>query len=443
MTHLQPYLQPLNSLDRFELGVHEFLQSIGQPGLKLQLHLWLEGRVDLESLRASISRLARLHPVSASRLAHSWRRVRWRTDRDADCPLEVHDLATDDEAAVWALAERLISRFSAPDKDPPLTFHLLRRPSAGDVLFVEWVHALMDGKAGEMALCELNRLYREQGTIEAPRPPQRKNEPMAHIKSYPLRKRIAAVRGTLRRGAGRRTVLLMSDRDLATWVSGPMRLTGRVIDEERTAAVVARAKKLCGFANLTPPLLASTYRAIGSHAPEGDRADRMYRAPVPINLRPPGAREPIFRNLVTYVGLSAVEEELADRDELTRLLNHRMRKQFASRSDLGSLIVMSRIARSRLIQRRLGKHPRSKISLGYAYHGEMPGDLEQFCGVPVAREFFMTSLPAPPGLGISVNLCRGRLNISMVFVSKVIPEALAHGFLDSFVEDLTRNGAGR
>lgn len=440
---LHPYIQTLNSLDRFELSVHELLRSVGQPGLKLQAQLWLGRRLDERSLKSAIDRLVRLHPVAAARLSRSRRSIQWWANGASVCPFKIHPLDSDGDEAVWRAAARVLSTEVAPESDPPLSFHLLRRPSAGDTLIVDWIHPLMDGKAGELLLRELNRLCQETADIEAPSLPPQLDEPWDYVCSFPRRKRWRAVLRVRRSRSSGPPVRLMRQADIERRPAGPLRLTGRVVDEKKTAALLRRARVQCGFPHLTPPLLASTFRALQRCTPASGAHDAGYRTAVPVNLRPATATQPIFRNMITYVRSMASGTELHDRDDLTRRLSRRMREQFARHADLGIVTVMAGVGRSRFLSGRLGKHVRNGLSLGYAYMGEMPEDLETFCGVPVEREYFVTSLPAPPDLGISASQCRNRLNISMTYISAAIPDSLANTFLDILVADLTSDGTPR
>src|SRR5262245_47926164 len=93
-----PDRQELNPTDMLLLGLHRALRSQGQPGFNQQVHVWLDGRVDVAALSAGIARLAQQHPTVTSRLSGGRRdRAHWKYRAEAECRLAETDLPASDD----------------------------------------------------------------------------------------------------------------------------------------------------------------------------------------------------------------------------------------------------------------------------------------------------------------------------------------------------------
>jgi hypothetical protein len=198
-----------------------------------------------------------------------------------------------------------------------------------------------------------------------------------------------------------------------------------------------RVRRLCGFVNPASVVLASAFRAVGRLAP-----DRGWRRPVlytqlPVNLRPPGASQPIFANAQTYIRLRASQADLADRDELARILHRQFRDQIRRGVERGMLLPARILSRSPRPWTAIGLNIANRnLSFVFSYHGTIGAGLETFCGTAV--ENVLTGLPvawARPGLGFAAHQFGGRLNL-MVTAADTVPEARSAAFLEAVVKDL-------
>jgi hypothetical protein len=430
--------KPLNAADRLMLVAHDQMRLHDHPGFTCQTHLWLNGRLDAPALRAALERLARRHPVAAARLVRSEAGApAWRFGGPPP-PLEETVIPDRAESSVLAVAERLASRPVDLDRDPPLSMHLLRHSSGDDVLILSFSHVLMDGKAPELVLREIDRLH-DPNRADETSPDQATGLDFdARLGQAP---RLRRLRCALRVVAGHlrlpvRSVSLSSPHGPA-WVTKDHRIGLRELDERRTQILADRVRDICGFVNLCPAVLASAFRAIARLTPRTIRRRTVLLADVPLNLRPPGATSPLFGNSMSFIPLSARACVLADRDGLTGALSRQMREQLRRGIDLGNLQMMSVMSR---FERSCAAHIRARmqhspVSLGFGFLGPVAG-LETFCGVPVSRLHTLNAALAPPGVTLQVNQFRGRLGLGLTYVSRSVPPGLAGEFLDTMMADL-------
>ncbi len=442
--------QRLNAADRLMLVAHSGLRRLGHPGFCCQTHLWTAGRIDAEALREALARLNARYPVITARLDEGLdgSGPSWRFRRGAT--VQLHEFDAADEAAVRAYAETLSSSELDLDRHDLIAFHVVHLPDHRDVFIMRFTHVLMDGKAPELVLREINRCHADMGAAdressgaaEHPDKQQHSQDEMAaHLARFDRRQRVR----TALRVVGSHIRLpekfvTLDPPDLDEWRFAPFRMSVRTLDEDATSALSARVKRLCGFVNLAPALLAGTFRAIRSVTPQEQNGRSVYQTEVPLNLRPPGRFEPVFRNFMSFIPLRARGVELADRDELTLHLNSQMRHQLRRGIDLGNLQMMAVMApRARLLARhlleRMKRHP---FSLGFGYQGPVVPGLERFCGRPVRQLYAINAAGSPPGMTLQVNQCLGRLNLCAAYVSSGVPDSLAEAFLEELAADLTR-----
>ena len=123
-------------------------------------------------------------------------------------------------------------------------------------------------------------------------------------------------------------------------------------------------------------------------------------------------------------------------NDLVRLMHRQIRDQLRGGFDLGFLMGVNRIRRWQGVTGYLMYRLCRALTFVFGYHGAVAG-LEQFCGTPV--EHVWTGLPnawSPPGLSFAANQFRGRLYLMASYVPAVVPDAVAHAFLDAVTEEL-------
>jgi len=397
----------------------------------------------------AIGRLALHHPVMTSRIDGGVE-PGWRSSPDRSPAVRVHPLIDDTESSVLRLAESLLAEPWDLDRVDPIAFHVLHRLCGRDVLIVQWNHALMDGKAPELLLAELNRVCETARAKPTSSPTE--GGPFINDTGCDVSGDFGEV---LRRHSNWRR-FVASSRIIAAhmvpparsvtlepqrkpeWVFRPIRIAVRSLDAAVTAALSDRVRRTCGLLNLTPAILASVYRVMARLTPRKVTSRSIFRTDVPLNLRSPGATGPIFRNYMSFISLHAKNDELKSRDELTRLLHARMREQLARSADIGNLAMMDWMSqRPGLLHKHLlSRMQRYPLTLGFGFLGPLTAGLDNVLGVPIERFYTLNMAMSPPGLTLQANLCRGRLNLAATYIEAVVPESLAAEFLDGVVEDL-------
>lgn len=434
------------------LVAHQGLRLLGHAGFCCQSHVFLDGRLDADRMNDATGRLALHHPVMTSRIDGGVE-PGWRSSPDRSPAVRVHPLIDDTESSVLRLAEALLAEPWNLDRVDPIAFHVLQRPCGRDVLIVQWNHALMDGKAPELLLAELNRVYE---TARA-KPTSSPTEGELFINdtgcddSGDIGKVLRRHSNWRRFVAGSRIIashlrppprsITLEPQRKPAWVFEPIRIAVRTLDANATAALSDRVRRACGLLNLTPAILASVYRVMAGLTPRAITRRSIFRTDVPLNLRSPGATGPIFRNFMSFISLHAKIDELQSRNELTRLLHRRMRDQLARGADLGNLAMMDWMSRrpGMLHEHLLARMQKYPLSLGFGFLGPVTAGLDNILGVPIERFYTLNMAMSPPGLTLQANLCRDRLNLAATFIEAVIPEALAAAFIDGVVDDLTRS----
>jgi hypothetical protein len=428
----------LNAADLHVLRTHDYLQSLGHTGLVCQTHVWCAGRVDEVRLQAALAALCRRFPVMQSRLVRGRRNTRadWVFTGGPGLPLHLHELPDPSEAAVLGFAEGLLATPPDFSREPPLSFHLLRRPAAGDVLVLPYSHALMDGRSPELLLAEL-----ERPTADADAGPEDEGDPLAdHLARFSLWRRFRSVVQTLRQSRRHRgepmTIVLP---DLPRWVLGPPRIILRSLAREDSERLSARLRKLCGYEAMATAILASSFRATAACASRRFGPDARCRTFIPLNLRQSGELRPIFHNLLSRVTVSAAPAELADRDGLTKALNAQVRDALRRGEDLGWLQMM-RWSRHR--RKGTSKPESGRRSFAFSFHGRAVAGFDSLCGTAIERLFTLVATIYPPGVHLQANQVGGRLHLLLYFIAGAVPEPLANAFLDAVAADLLAPNPG-
>jgi NRPS condensation-like uncharacterized protein len=433
--------QFLNAADRLMLTAHHGLRSLGHTGFQCQTHAWLEGCLDVSAVRAALARLAAAYPVVTSRLAPRDRKngPSWQFDRARQVEFTEYHLPGADPRDVLNWAEGIFETPLNLDQSSPIGFHLLHLPDGSDVIVIRFVHALMDGKSPELVLNQINRLYAAPDDPSDVAHANQPDEIRAYLERFEKRRRRAAAWSVIRSHIQLpRRAIRVARPDAPRWVVGPYRVKIRTLDADQSAQIAARVKKLCGFPNLAAAMLASAFRGIIRHSPRPVRPCDVLQTDVPINLRPPGAMEPVFHNFMSFAGVRMRAAQLADRDAATLEITAQMRRQIRAGADLGNLEMMhfmSRFDRAlRLfIRTSLQKAP---FSLAFGFQGPAIAGLENFCGLPVSRLYSLISALHPPGVTLQINQFRGSTNLVLTHVAGALPDDLAESYLDTVTKDL-------
>ncbi len=434
-----PERHSLDAVGRLHYAVHAALRDLGYPGFACQLHIWLAGRLDPAVLRRALDNLALRYPLLAARLSCEPGRlgdIYWERRAGARCPLTVVALEAGGEGSVPRYAESLMATPFDLAQGEPLALHLLQLPDGRDVLIVHYDHTLIsDAHAATLLIEELNAL--NGVPPDAVRSAQSEPDEIgAWLKRHRLRTRWARALRVIAASARRRKSLKLLPGDAQDPAHDGCRISLRTLDEARTRAFAERVRRACGFPNLSMGFLASAFRAL--HVVTGSPTGRKLQLATGVgySLRPASRDRALFRTFGSEMILKASLDELADKDELTRVLVRRMRDQIRRGFDLGSLQLAGIASRHLELVRRGFKRRMRDLSFSYGYFKAPDESGAGLCGVPIARAYHLIMPWAPPGLTVSANACHGRLHISVTSAVQAIPAPLAETFADTLLADL-------
>ena len=417
---------------------HDGMRGIGHPGFVCQTQILLNGRVDVQVLRAAVEQLARRFPVATARLRRDDRGLPYWEPTGS--PPDFREMTIATESDRWRESARLLESPLDLERDSPISFHLLHERNGRDTVVLRFSHVLMDGKSPEWALRALDECFQdraENATLRGDGGPLDAID--AHLRQFDRWQRVRCAGRVIRSQVGLPvTPVTLAPPEQKEWCVSPFGVLVRTIDEAASAKLTDRVKRVCGFPNLTPALAASIFRAISQCTPHRTNDRTVYQTDCPLNLRPPGAREPMFRNFMSFVQISARQGELNDRDDATRRLSAQMRDQLRRGIDLGNLQMMAVMCRFAPLLRShiITRMKRRPFTLGFGYLGPVIKELTRFCGQEVENVYTFNTALSPPGVTIQVNQFAGRLNLMLSYISSAVPDALAQRLLDEVVDDL-------
>jgi hypothetical protein len=430
-------MQTLNIMDEVMASLHDHLRRRGGVGLPVHSYVLLKGRIDEAGLRGTLARLGQHRPVVGARLvpAHGAGRRQWAGPPGPACPLTVAEVNGPGNSGVWRYAERLFDTIMEPRVTAPVQFHLLRLPDGRDAVVLQWAHGLMDGKAGELLLREVNRLHAGGPDDEAAEPA---GDPVGqHLGRHSVWQQVKGFLALVRTGAPRGITMRLAAHGEVVRPPRPVRVLVRALDGGQSARYQERVRRLCGFFNPAPVLVAAGFRAVRRLDRRRLTRHHACYTHVPVNLRAPGATRPVFGNLQTYIALNAFLPQLDDFTRLARGLQRQLRQQIRDRVDLGYLAGIRFLSSRHRLTGDLLARVCQYLSFVFGYHGTVGPGLETFCGAEVEELF--SGLPlawSPPGLTFAAHQYHGRLQLMTSFLPGAVPEAVAGAFLDAVTDDL-------
>jgi NRPS condensation-like uncharacterized protein len=295
----------LNVLD--ELYLH--LDRDAEPW-SVQLEVGVEGRVDAERLADAILAGVRRHPLARARLSPA-RGIdlgyRWEiADGLFEAPLEVADC--DDDAALAAARERLMSTSPDLDDAPPFAMTLAHHPP-GDAIMLNLNHAAGDGISALRLMASILRAYAGEDDPEDPVDPLAVRDigDLVNSRSLPAR---------LRRG---RTLARQATRVAAP----PARIAADGVDGDRDGygfellqlgpdELQAILDRRAGGATVNDVLLGALALTIRRWNERHGEGDGRIGIMMPVNLRPGGWRTDVFGNFASIVSVDLAPDGQAD-----------------------------------------------------------------------------------------------------------------------------------
>lgn len=439
----------LISTDRTMLAVDRMLRRTGGPGFETQMFVALSDRIDAERLRAALARLSHCHPVVAARLTDRGGpgEPYWRFRPAAVVSLREADLESSEPECLLDHAGRLLSQPTDLSAEDPIRFHLLHRPDGRDVFLLQYNHALMDNNAAVPLLRQIDRLDRPAAapawSANGATSGMDTDRDLAwdYLRRFPRDRRRRAAQTTGREW-GRAWLGGVASLGRGRSVnagSSRVRIASRCLSPAESDALRARTQLILGVPSLSMALAASAFRIVGRLASRHGRVGRNLIAGIGIDLGLRGRDGPLFQNLVSLVKLHATMADLEDRDGLVRLLGRQMRSHLAAGADLGVLQQAALMGRqpwhdSHWLVDMVLRHG---FSLWYAYFGALDAVGDRFCGAPIEDVYFAGPCWPPLGMTLVINQYRGRLLFQATYVPDEVPDAVAGGFLEQVVTDLT------
>jgi hypothetical protein len=435
-------IQPLNPLDVAMRCVDRSIRGMGYPGFETQMLVWLKNRVHAGKLRDAIEGLSRRRPVITARLVDDAPKegaaAYWQL-QNTTATLEIALLAADDEQSVLDRAEQLISTSCDPTGASPVRFHLLRRKNAGDVFLMQYNHVLMDQSASITLLRELNMLVGSPSELDEAPQHEPRNVLNHWLRRLPrARRREAAAAAVELQGRtlrGRAAILGTGEEDKPRQVH--LRIATRVLEPDAVRAIHAHSGRLCGLPSMSMTILACAFRAIQRLAPAERNAERNYIAGIGLDMNLRRQERAVLQNLMSVVPVFARPQELADRDELIRVLSRQIRQRVQAKIDWGVLRLVNGFQRRPRHIRWVVEHTlRWTFSLWYAYFGSLDAVGERLCGCLIDRIQYVGPTWSPLGLSLLANQYRGSLYLQATYDPDLVACALAEEFLERVLSDL-------
>lgn len=422
---------PLNLLDRVLLLGHRQLRRYGLPGLPIQIHVWFRGRLDLAQLQSAVDRLVERWPLLTARLVEK-PTLAWRPTGAHTLKIRRMTLESDREEDVLSIAEQLLAEPFDLAHEDPARLVVQHRPGGDDVLTFQFSHSLMDGHGGIALLNEL--VHRPEGSLPAPwgELSELEKELLSEATGQGWWQSLQSVK---RLGGQGRPVALPFTKHVANPSGGRFLL--RWVDERATLELQERLARINILANISVAFVASGFRTLNRHLhqPLGRRS--IFETFIPHNIPTRRKDRQIFHNLFSRVTLAAWPHELADRDELVRLLTLQWREgctEEAARAGLTALRILVKLSRWLPWLFLVLRPP--PISLLVLYWGEWVKSGQSALGATIERSFINSICIAPPGFSANISKVDERLLVCFQYSPYALSDDAARQLLDDWLDDL-------
>jgi hypothetical protein len=440
-------VHPLGPIDIAMRSVDSIIREMGYPGFETQMLVWLSGRVDADRLRGALGKLTEEFPQVVSRLSENengaGKRACWKQLRN-ECPRLVEiQLEPGGEQQVLRFAETLLSTHHELEESPPLRFYLLHQAEGGDVFLMHYSHVLMDNSTPPLVLRHIDRLFAGAGRRSDTSNPGRLIA--RYLRRFSLADRRDAVAAAidLHRRVFQGRAAVLSRRGERGREQPQLSIATRSLTADQTRLLQSNLAKISGVLSLSMGILASSFRAIDRLGDRQANTGCRLAAGIGLDLGLRSDGLPSFCNLMSVLPVSVRPEDLSDRGILVRNLCHQLRDCLERKIDLGVFRAVNGFRRRPRHIRWLVEHLLNySYSLWYAYFGSLDTAGQEFCGVRINNVHYVGPTWSPIGISLLVNQYRRCLHFQATFDPQLVPEPLAHRFLDTILEDLT-NGDGQ
>jgi acyl carrier protein len=421
---------PLNMLDKLLARTHIALQRLGDVGLPLQYHMWLQGRIDRAALQRAIDAIVVRWPVLSSLL--DLEQGVWRYSVAAAPTIEERTVTDATETAVLRATEAVLAERCDLSAGPQLRFVIVRRPDAGEVLLLQIPHPLIDVQGAEALLRLLLGLGEPPASI-ADQSHLGPDSFDALCDDRRLANFLRVLKEVIRRPFSSfiRLPARLLPADFKPTSAGRLRLEW--LDERRTAALNELVQSFGPAVPMTMVLA-----AIGLRVVQGMQADpsaRLCRMRIPFSLRLGRDRFVPFKNLAGAATLRVPVELLADFPALVRTLA----MQFAEQRDPRDRAFS--YWRAKFAERSL-RHSSRRITAQYAqslhttFVGELvPAGTSAFGSVVERAYATMVALPEAR-MSVSLWPVSSRQQVCFLYPPDVMDPAVVDQFVARWFAEL-------
>jgi hypothetical protein len=395
------------------LGFDHELRRRGFAGNSCQIALELSEAIDPERLNRRLAELAGQHPILGSRPARGLNLKPYWKPTGALPRVRVHDGATD-------IREKLFNE--------PLDIsrgELIRFDSNGRRLTFTWSHALMDAKSAEYFLALAGG-----ADLPVPEPTEDWYAKRAMTKSGWLDRGRKAWR-ELDRLDQFRSALPVSLATRRKPVAHTMKYLAVALSRDESARVRAHVSRWCGFLGDTNFHLAITLLELHRLHEQTGCPSASYVVPMPIGLRPKGARAPVFSNQITMMLHQFLPAQLATLEEAVAAVKTK-NTEYLRDEHINPGITLAQMFRCLPLSlyMRIIKHGmRGEIcSLFFGETGGVDPALRDFLGATIEQFIHVPAVTVPPGIGTVFYRFRDQLHFTLVYADGTLTDVEAAAF---------------
>jgi hypothetical protein len=419
---------PLTGADCFLRSFDDEVRRFHGAGHLSQLVLRLGPGFDVDAFRALITAVARATPILHAPIRRRFAvgAPAYRLAHAARTPLPevtVHEASPSavarehgDAGLPTIFRERLNARL-AIERGELMRFDVVRYGGGahGTDLAMTWAHLLFDGTGSELFIRRLDECFhgrrpiadlgrddgaeatRSGGTfLERARRAREWQERILRFGAAPPRSL----------GGPRRHVAQALAYDVVT------------LSRAETASVTRRAAALAG--HLTPVLFyfAAAIRAHDAVFSARGEDPGHYLVPLPVNVRPKGADDAVFRTNVSLLWFHVARQHVGDfaglLNELRRQRREGIRDGMIEKGEAAMELV--RVAPARLHAWLARNYLRGELaSFYFAFTNDFLPGMDAFLGAEIVNGFHAPSVMPSPGSSLIMSIRAGRLNVTHIY----------------------------
>jgi len=193
-------------------------------------------------------------------------------------------------------------------------------------------------------------------------------------------------------------------------------------DEEETSKIIERANKEAGYLLVMPFLLSKTVSVFNKLLnKKGIRNDNMV-VPVTVNARKKGVFNKIFFNHLSFMFFSFNSKEAESPiASIKNQLYEQTKSRFADKFCNNAMLM--RIFPAPILSKLLGLYSKGKMAtFSFSYLGEAVNSERKLFSKAVQNVYHMPCPSVPPGIGVIINNCNGKFNLTISYLNALLDE---------------------